>query len=175
MYLILSQDQFLSEQLSYVFNQDFKIFYTDKKNKYFSSINFKIVNKELIASIDKVNIKFDIPISFKKIQYILFQELNKIEYKFHDLSYNPISQIVSFKNKFIKLKSFHNIILRDLLLNYEEGILKENIYANLWPNDKSILINKLDTHLTNLKNYLKHEIDFDLEFTSISGKIKLTL
>ena len=61
MYLILSQDQFLSEQLSYVFNQDNKIFYTDKKNKYFSSINFKIVNKELIASIDKVNIKFDIP------------------------------------------------------------------------------------------------------------------
>ena len=65
--------------------------------------------------------------------------------------------------------------MRDLLLNYEEGVLKEVIYGNLWPNDKSILINKLDTHLTNLKNHLKDEVDFDLEFTSISGKIKLTL
>ena len=36
-------------------------------------------------------------------------------------------------------------------------------------------MNKLDTHLTNLKNYLDEKIDLKLNFSSNSGKIKLII
>jgi len=99
--------------------------------------------------------------------------LSDIKYEFNELEYNPINQKVTFKNKTIKLKSFHNTIFKNLFLNKDSGIQKELIYSNLWPNDKDIMINKLDTHLTNLKNFLKEEIDFNLQFVSSAGMIKL--
>ena len=43
----------------------------------------------------------------------------------------------------------------------------------MWPLDKNYQINKLDTHLTNLKNYLKEKLDFNLDITTSSGLISL--
>ena len=63
--------------------------------------------------------------------------------------------------------------MSNLLLNSSDGIKKIDLIKIIWPNDKDIFFNKLDTHLTNLKNYLKSESDFDLKFTSKSGLIKL--
>ena len=43
----------------------------------------------------------------------------------------------------------------NLLLSSEEGMRKIDLIQIIWPNDKEIFYNKLDTHLTNLKNYLR--------------------
>ena len=43
------------------------------------------------------------------------------------------------------------------------------------PNDKEIFLNKLDTHLTNLKKILFNDIGYDLKFSSKSGIIKLAI
>ena len=43
------------------------------------------------------------------------------------------------------------------LLTSKDGIDKEILYKSIWKKDKSIYINKLDTHLTNLKK-LKQDL-----------------
>ena len=43
----------------------------------------------------------------------------------------------------------------------------------IWPLDKEVSINKIDTHLTNLKNYLLEELGYKLNFKSSSQKLVL--
>ena len=48
---------------------------------------------------------------------------------------------------------------------------KIDLYKEIWPLDKELQLNKLDTHLTNLKNHLKEKINFNFLFFSRSGSI----
>ena len=41
--------------------------------------------------------------------------------------------------------------------------------------DKNVQINKLDTHITNLKNKVADELKIDLEIISSSGTLKLVI
>ena len=89
------------------------------------------------------------------------------------LEYFPFKQSIIKKDKNIFLSEIQNNIMCNLLLNFEEGMRKIDLIQIIWPNDKDIFYNKLDTHLTNLKNYLKSELDYNLKFSSKSGLIKL--
>ena len=40
----------------------------------------------------------------------------------------------------------------------------------IWPNDKNFQINKLDTHLTNLKNLINEKLEYQINFKTIDGK-----
>jgi len=173
MFLIASKDEFLLGHIANLFKQKNICITHDIKQKYFLSINCEISNKTLFISFNKKQIQYNLPILFEEVVYKLLQELSKFEYNFNNLIYNPINQTVGLNNKIIKLKSFHNIIIKELILNKDLGVKKNVIYSKLWPNDKLLLINKLDTHLTNLKNFLKEELNFDLKFSSIAGQIKL--
>lgn len=173
MFSIASKDEFLLSQLANLFEQKNISITPDINHKYFLSINCEISNKTLLISFNNTNIQYNLPTSFEEVAHKLLQELSKFEYNFNNLIYNPINQTVGLNNKLIKLKSFHNIIIKELILNKELGVHKNIIYSKLWPNDKSLLINKLDTHLTNLKNFLKDELNFDLKFSSVTGQIKL--
>lgn len=173
MYHSESNDNFVLDKFIELFDQKNIKFSSDKEKNYFASIFLQISNKDLLIKTEKIFIKYALPVSFEKIFYELLQALSDIKYELNQLEYNPINQKVTFKNKTIKLKSFHNIIFKNLFLNKDTGIQKELIYLNLWPNDKDIMINKLDTHLTNLKNFLKEELDFNLQFVSSAGMIKL--
>lgn len=173
MFLITSKDEFLLSQISNLFEQKNICITHDIKQKYFLSIICEISDKTLLFSLKKKQIQYNLPISFEEVVRQLLQELSEFEYNFKNLIYNPINQTVGFNNNTMKLKSFHNIIIKELILNKDFGVKKNLIYSMLWPNDKSVLINKLDTHLTNLKNFLKEELNFDLQFTSVAGLIKL--
>ena len=59
------------------------------------------------------------------------------------------------------------------MLNQIEGMSKLNLYKNIWPKDKEIFMNKLDTHLTNLKNYLASDLNFSLNFMTVKGQLNL--
>lgn len=173
MYHIISNDNFVLDKFIELFDQKNLKFSSDKEKNYFASIILQISNKDLLIKTEKIFFKYAFPVSFEKIFFELLQALSDIKYEFNELEYNPINHTVTFKSKTIKLKSFHNTIFKDLFLNKDSGIQKEIIYLNLWPNDKDIMINKLDTHLTNLKNFLKEELDFNLQFVSSAGMIKL--
>ena len=63
----------------------------------------------------------------------------------------------------------------NLLLNLDNGVGKIELIKNIWPKDKDIFFNKLDTHLTNLKNQIYKDLNFDLKFSSNSGVLKLSI
>ena len=43
----------------------------------------------------------------------------------------------------------------------------------IWPQDKEILINKLDTHLTNTKNLIEEKFKIEFKYSSKKGVIEL--
>ena len=85
----------------------------------------------------------------------------------------PINQLLVKDNLELKLGNIHNLILSKLLLFRDVGISKETLYKHVWNTDKSININKLDTHLTNLKNLLLSNIKLKLNISSSNGLISL--
>ena len=74
-----------------------------------------------------------------------------------------------FNNHKLKLRNTHNQILKIIIQSKNYSIIKEDLYQSIWPLDKEIQINKLDTHLTNLKNLLKNSFNYDLKFKTNSG------
>jgi len=62
--------------------------------------------------------------------------------------------------------------LFNLIVN-RDGVNKEHLYKFIWPDDKEISINKLDTHLTNLKNLIFDELKFKINFKSLDKTLKL--
>ena len=62
-----------------------------------------------------------------------------------------------------------------LLLNHDSGVEKIELIKNIWPKDKEIFLNKLDTHLTNLKNQIYNDLNFDIKFSSKFGLLKLSI
>ncbi len=73
----------------------------------------------------------------------------------------------------MKLNYISNEILRNLYLYKEGGIDKNILYSSIWPKDKEILINKLDTHLTNTKNLIQDNFNIELKYASKKGIVKL--
>ena len=52
------------------------------------------------------------------------------------------------------------------ILIFKECVDKDVLYRKIWKRDKLIQINKLDTHLTNLKNKLNDELNLNVNFHS---------
>lgn len=131
MYHIVANDNFVLDKFIELFDQKNIKFFSDKEKNYFASIFLQISNKDLLIKTEEISNKYTLPISFEKIFYELCKALSDIKYEFNELEYNPINQTVTFKNKIIKLKSFHNSIFKYLFLNKDSGIQKELIYQNL--------------------------------------------
>ena len=69
----------------------------------------------------------------------------------------------------------HNIIITNLILSADKGVDKTFLYKLIWSQDKDIQINKLDTHITNLKNKIKKGINIDLKIVTNTGILKLII
>ena len=128
------------------------------------SINFNN-SKEIIglpSSLDLILNKFIYLLSDHKIN-------------FDNLLYSPTKQSLQFGNSILKLRNTHNLIIQEALLTRATGILKEDLYKIIWPQDVNIQINKLDTHLTNLKTVLLDHFNYELKFSSNSGLLKFLI
>ena len=64
---------------------------------------------------------------------------------------------------------FSNLIIS------KSGINKDKLYRLIWKKDKDISINKLDTHLTNLKNQLKKDLGMNAYFQSQDKTLRLMI
>lgn len=132
-------------------------------------------------STDKLTLTFDDykkffskPLSFSSIFNDLRKEIMKISYQINSLCYFPyLREIINGKVR-IHLSDIQNKILLLLVAN-KNGVNKEGLYKFIWPNDKDISINKLDTHLTNLKNLISDELKFDVNFKSLDKNLKLII
>jgi len=175
MILIESNNDFYLESFKDLLVQK-KFFVTsDKSDKYFFKISMIFKNNKLkITSFDK-ELVIKTPISFS----IIFSKLNEFlinnYISIRIFNYNPILQSLSVNNEVCYLGIIHNQIMSNLILNLEQGINKIKLYRLIWPNDKDIHINKLDTHITNLKNKISDDLSVKLNFTSNVGNLILVI
>lgn len=165
-------DKFVLENIRRLLIQkNFPLAKTTKK--IFATISFKPNKNTLSILFDNKVEQYTLPVSFNLIINSLINNLSDININYQSLDFFPFMQMIKLKNNQIKLRNNHSLILYQLILNKKEGIHKNELYRLIWPNDFEIQINKLDTHLTNLKNFLKNEIGFDLSYSSTDGLIKL--
>ena len=60
-------------------------------------------------------------------------------------------------------------------MNIDNGVDKNYLYKTIWTQDKDIQINKLDTHITNLKNKIKKGLNIDLKIITNAGILRLII
>lgn len=173
MILFVSNNIFCLKNIIYLLNQKKFPITLDKTSKHFFELELYFDQNQLkIISLSK-SMLFKLPISFETF----FLELNNLFINrlitIGEIKYNPIKQSLNLKNNIINLNYIHNIIVTNLILNIDTGISKIFLYKLIWPLDKDIQINKLDTHITNLKNKVKNSLNVDLKIISSSGILKL--
>lgn len=173
MFFLKSNDNFLLNSIVNVLNQKSSIFNINNATNSFATLS--ISSNESTLFIETGNYKKSIfkPLSFTKLFEEIDSILTKININFNDLSFSPVKQNLIYEKKSLILGNIHNLIFSALMLHTKSGISKDSLYEMIWPEDKNYQINKLDTHLTNLKNLIKQKLGHDTNFKTIEGKIYL--
>jgi len=122
---------------------------------------------------DNKKTKFNTPFNFYDFFKFFLSLLSSYSIDFNGLNYFPYIKKISFGHSNVNLNETHNIIFSNLLLHQNKGISKLDLYQFIWPTDKEIFMNKLDTHLTNLKSYINSEINLNLNISTIKGRLTL--
>ena len=146
----------------------------NSEKSFLKKIFIENSNENIKICADEMKISLKKPVSLYSLHSNLFSLLSNIFFKFDQFIYYPLLQKIENKNINIKLTHTHSIILNNLLLN-KSGTEKIELYKILWPNDKNIQLNKLDTHLTNLKNLFEKEFSYNLNYFSKQSIIKLLI
>ena len=169
--LVIHQPE-IAHQIFYIINQLSLRHYDNKGNMPFS-INIKYTSNALhISPQNSKEIKIQLPCRADKLLDNLENIAKTFYFTIYDLIYYPIDQKLKRSDKIIKLNLIHNNILKYLCLS-PDGFPKSEIYKIIWPNDKDYQVNKLDTHITNLKNLILKELDLNFIFESSSGILKI--
>ena len=175
MFLLMSDDEFTLKSISHLFNQRDYYYTLDESKKHFFTVKIKKFEKELqIKSFQKI-FTLKIPVTFNLLSATLSKLLQDHSIEIDSIKFYPFRQSLHYKEKYTNLGNIHFIIFSQLILSYPDRIEKVDLYNNIWPKDKDYQMNKLDTHLTNLKNYLDEKIELKLNFSSNSGQIKLII
>jgi len=168
-----SKDFFLEKNFNYLFTQYNLYNFSSQKN--FILIDLIKNNDQLIVGINNEKINFNLPLSFNDFFVLLRKKLMNISISKDKIRFYPFKNLVMYKNLDLYLKDIHNIIFSNLIISIDEGINKIDLYKTLWPQDKDVSMNKLDTHLTNLKNEIYDGLQIDLNFSSKNNFIKLVI
>ena len=173
MFLLESNNNFKIKTVHDLLKQK-KVKIVDTKNeKFFQKLYLYFGNNQIEVLFMKEKKIFKCPINFNVLVNAIIELLSNFEIKYKNLTYCPIKHRITKDYFSASLGEIHNLILIYLFLSQKQGILKDELYAILWPNDKNIQINKLDTHLTNLKSFLYEKINFSIKISSSKGNISL--
>ena len=153
---------------------ELKQYKTDELNQPF------LIDLDYKANLIKINVlglekkKIQLPCRIIKIIEEIEMISKDFYFKIENLFFFPLTQELTTLNKNIsvKLNYIHNKILAEMLIN-QIGVAKIDLYKTVWSNDKEILINKLDTHITNLKNIINDKFNQKIIFESQHGIIKI--
>ena len=141
--------------------------YLLQKNILFSSnenyrILIKIQSNEKTINLD-INghgTEITLPIDINILNSKILKKIIDVSVPLGKHKYFPYQRIITNQNKKkVLLSDIQNLIISNLIIN-EKGIDKDNLYHLIWKKDKSTYINKLDTHLTNLKKKTKSRLKF---------------
>ena len=157
---------------SYLLQKDY-IFSTNNEKH---QILIKIINtdKIIILEINGEKIELTLPVDINTLITQILKKILDINFLLGDCKYFPYQRIISSSKRKSLLSDIQNIIITNLMFT-DVGVNKESLYKKIWKRDKSIFINKLDTHLTNLKKKLKQELDIQINFQSQNKNLKLII
>ena len=115
-----------------------------------------------------------LPIDINFVSSTILKKIIDINFPIADHNYFPYQRVICSKNKKSLLSDIQNLIISNLIIN-QKGIEKDHLYNLIWKRDKLVHINKLDTHLTNLKKKLKQELDLKINFQSQNKTLRLLI
>ena len=171
MFLLDSNDSLIIHAVSSILQQKEIVHTLDKRKKYFFKIEIIKNSRDIqLKGFSKI-IKLDIPTSINSIIKKIYNLFSNFSLEINGAKFYPLKQSLVYEEKETYLGNIHFIIFCQLLLNRENGADKSELYKEIWPQDKDYQFNKLDTHLTNLKNHLKEKINFDFIFFTRSGLV----
>ena len=163
---------FIVNQIQYLFDQH--QFELNNLNTVFFEYDVEKKNNNLHIKSDIYKSTHICPVSFKNIFIDILNHLNTFKFNIYEVYYFPFSSYLEIGKKNVKLNHIHNIILAILVFN-PDGYRKEDLYKKIWPKDFNISINKLDTHLTNLKELFRSNFNYEIGLKSQKGLIKLII
>ena len=144
-------------------------------NKLFQDSYIELIQENSILKISnkydshQIHLPCQLSLILKKMQDLIAKDYLLFE-NFH---FNPMTQMAKNEKAEITLGDIHNKILHNLFLNLDQGIKREDLYKLIWPKDKNIQMNKLDTHMTNLKKTLFDGLSYQLKIVSHQGFLKI--
>lgn len=159
-----STSKFLEQKLSNLVNQiliDNQ--FDDKIFKFFIIDVVDLKNNLFLKAPFTQDYEISFPIDINLFKNILMKILDNFCIHFDNANYFPHKALIKLNDKNLQLSEIQNNILKNILLA-RDGIEKKYLYSIIWPKDKEIAINKIDTHLTNLKNNLLNEIGLKVKF-----------
>ena len=117
---------------------------------------------------------FTLPVNINSLTSYLSEKIKHLFVLVKDYQYFPYKRLIIKNNKKSYLTDIQNIIFYNLFFS-KSGIDKHVLYRIIWDKDKDIFINKLDTHLTNLKNQLLKELGLKINFQSNNKILQILL
>lgn len=173
MIYLSSHDDFIKKSLTNLIFQINPHLITSEKNLSFVHIEVQKNNDQMYLIYNQKKEAIKTPFKTNDIFDIIYQLIFDKAVNINQFEFYPFKQVILFKNTEIKLNFISNEILRNLYLYRQNGIDKNILYSSIWPQDKEILINKLDTHLTNTKNLIQDNFDIEIKYASKKGILKL--
>lgn len=173
MIYLSSHDDFIKKSLTNLIFQINPHLITSEKNLSFVHIEVQKNNDQMYLIYNQKKEAIKTPFKTNDIFDIIYQLIFEKAVNINQFEFYPFKQVILFKNTEIKLNFISNEILRNLYLYRQNGIDKNILYSSIWPQDKEILINKLDTHLTNTKNLIQDNFDIEIKYASKKGILKL--
>jgi len=169
-----SNNEYFEKQILSLIKQKNYFFYNADNTKFFSSVNFNISQDNLKITYDNLHFIHKLPIRADLFFHSIYNLVNNFSIAFHEMEYFPFKQSIKTKVSELYLRDTHNLIICNLLLaDANKGINKQNLYKIIWPNDKVMQMNKLDTHLTNIKNLIWQECSVILNISSDKNFLKI--
>ncbi len=145
-----------------------------ENESYFTIINVCENEKSIFLIVNDFKKEIPIPVDFNFLSSEILKSITDINLSISGYKYFPYRRLVENSKKKSLLSDIQNIILNNILLS-KDGVDKDLLYKRIWKRDKSIQINKLDTHLTNLKNKLNDDLDLNVNFHSHEKKLCLLI
>ena len=173
MIYLSSKDEFLKESLTNLFFQINPLLIATIKELSFVHVDAYQGNNQLHFSYNQKKEIIKMPIKIKNMFDGIYTLIFEKAVIINGFDYFPFKQTINYQGNELKLNYISNEILRNLYLYKEHGIDKNILYSSIWPKDKEILINKLDTHLTNTKNLIQDNFNIELKYASKKGIVKL--
>ena len=154
---------------------NYKKFFVESQNgRYQTLIKIYETDKSIKLDVNGNITDIALPLDINLLASEILKIIIDINIDFGNFKYFPYQRLVTNSNRRSLLSDIQNIIISNLLVS-KDGIDKNFLYQSIWKRDKTISINKLDTHLTNLKNKLKLDLDLKINFQSQNKTLRLLI